>query len=114
MRHVRQTIAVLGTLGALLAASAPAQADPVDDGRELLALYCSDCHAIERTGDSPHAEAPPFRELHLRYDVEDLSEALVEGLVSGHPDMPEFEFDPMQAEAIIAYLKSLEEFADSE
>jgi len=89
-------------------------ADPVIDGRELLGLYCADCHAIEAAGDSPHAEAPPFRELHLRYDVGDLSEALVEGLVSGHPDMPEFEFDPVQAEAIIAYLKSLEEPAGSE
>ena len=59
-------------------------------------------------GASPHAEAPPFRTLHERYDVGDLEEALVEGLVSGHPDMPEFEFEPEQAEAIVAYLRSLE------
>lgn len=114
MRHVRQVIALLGSVGALLAVAAPAHADGVADGHGLLELYCSDCHAIEKSGESPHPDAPPFRELHLRYDVEDLSEALVEGLVTGHPDMPEFEFDPMQAEAIIAYLKSLEEPAQSE
>ena len=99
MRHVRQVIGLLGLVGALLAVAAPAQADPVADGRELLALYCSDCHTIEMTGDSSHPDAPPFRELHLRYDVEDLSEALVEGLVSGHPDMPEFEFGNVRTSA---------------
>jgi cytochrome c len=76
-------------------------------GRELVQLYCAACHSIEVDGDSPHEEAPPFRTLHDRYEVEWLSEGLVEGLVSGHPDMPEFEFDPQQAEGIVAYLKSL-------
>ena len=64
--------------------------------------------AVGKTGASPHDEAPPFRDLHLRYDVADLTEGLVEGLVSGHPDMPEFEFTPEQADAVVAYLKSLE------
>ena len=77
-------------------------------GRSLLESYCSSCHAIGPEGESPHPEAPPFRTLHDRYDVGDLEEALVEGLVSGHPDMPEFEFDPDQAAAIVAYLRSLE------
>ena len=77
-------------------------------GHSLLDVYCSACHAIGPAGDSPHPEAPPFRTLHERYDVGDLEEALVEGLVSGHPDMPEFEFEPEQATAIVAYLRSLE------
>lgn len=81
---------------------------PVRLGQSLVSAYCASCHAIGREGESPHEEAPPFRELHERYDVGDLSEALVEGLVSGHPDMPEFEFQPEQAEAIVQYLKSLE------
>lgn len=76
-------------------------------GRELVETYCAACHNIDASGDSPHEGAPPFRTLHERYDVEWLSEGLVEGLVSGHPDMPEFEFDPLQAEAIVAYIKSL-------
>jgi len=82
--------------------------DPVEDGRTLVTMYCADCHAIGTTGDSPLAIAPKFRDLHLRYDVEFLSEALVEGIVTAHPDMPQFEFDPDQAAAIVAYLKSLE------
>lgn len=84
--------------------------DPVvlETGRLLVESNCGGCHATGRTGDSPHPQAPPFRLLHERYDVTDLSEALVEGLVSGHPDMPEFTFDPQDAEAIVAWLKSLE------
>ncbi len=60
------------------------------------------------TGDSPLAQAPHFRDLYLRYDVQDLSEALVEGIVTAHPEMPQFEFDPDQAAAIVAYLETLE------
>ena len=77
--------------------------------RETLArTNCARCHAIGRLGTSPLQEAPPFRELHTRYPVENLGEALAEGIRTGHPSMPEFRFDPDQAEALIAYLKSLE------
>lgn len=77
-------------------------------GAALVDVYCGVCHATGAEGDSPHEMAPPFRTLHERYDVGDLEEALVEGLVSGHPDMPEFEFQPEQAAAIVEYLRSLE------
>ena len=105
-----RTNALIGALLAIFAAPVSAQEGDleVEQGLAIVSLYCADCHAVERTGVSPHPEAPPFRDLHLRYDVEWLSEGLVEGLVSGHPDMPEFEFDPVQAEAIVVYLKSLE------
>ncbi len=76
-------------------------------GFALTTSYCADCHAVGRTGESLHPPAPKFRELHERYDVTFLEEALVEGLVA-HPDMPEFEFDILQAQAIIAYLETLQ------
>jgi cytochrome c2 len=78
-------------------------------GKALVETDCGACHAVGSEGASPHEQAPAFRDLHERYDVTDLTEALVEGLSSGHPDMPEFKFEPEQAAAIIAYLKSLEE-----
>ena len=52
--------------------------------------------------------APPFRTLHERYPVESLQESLAEGIVTGHPSMPEFRLDPGQVADVIAYLKSLE------
>lgn len=76
---------------------------------EVIALAnCARCHAIGRVDSSPLAEAPPFRELHRRYPVDDLSEALAEGIVTGHPTMPEFRLAPDEAESLIAYLKTLE------
>ena len=54
------------------------------------------------------AIAPPFRVLHRRYPVEDLAEAFAEGIVTGHPTMPEFALDAAQVNDFVAYLKSLE------
>ncbi|MBU1306144.1 MAG: cytochrome c [Alphaproteobacteria bacterium] len=82
--------------------------DPVAVGRSMVEMNCAGCHATGPSGDSPLAQAPHFRDLHLRYDVQDLSEALVEGIVTAHPDMPQFAFDPDQAAAIVAYLETLE------
>ena len=78
-------------------------------GEVLLAKNCSRCHAIASTGQSQHPQAPPFRTLGKRYPVEFLQEALGEGIISGHPDMPEFEFAPADVGAIVAYLKSIQE-----
>jgi cytochrome c len=77
-------------------------------GLVIVRTNCSRCHAIGKVGDSPLPIAPPFRTLHERYRVEDLEEPLAEGIVTGHPTMPEFRFDPGQVGDIIAYLKSLE------
>ena len=54
-------------------------------------------------------DAPAFRTLGQRYPVESLEEALGEGFMSGHPDMPEFKFDADDVGAIIAYLKSIQQ-----
>jgi cytochrome c len=75
---------------------------------------CSRCHAIDRTGASPHPEAPPFRTLGTRYPIESLAEALAEGLVTGHPDMPEFMFKVQDVGAILAYLNSIQDSQKSQ
>lgn len=69
---------------------------------------CSQCHSIDPVGPSPLSVAPPFRELHERYPVEDLEESLAEGIRTGHPGMPEFHLEPDQIADFIAFLKSLE------
>jgi cytochrome c len=97
---------------ALLIGLGPAAAverGTVGRGELLLRENCSRCHAIGTTGDSLHPEAPPFRTLSSRYPIEDLSESLAEGIVSGHPDMPIFVFSAADVEAIIDYLKSIQQ-----
>ena len=83
-------------------------ASDIKQGEALLTRDCSRCHAVGRTGDSPRSDAPAFRTLGTRYPIESLEEALGEGIMSGHPDMPEFNFDADQVGAIIDYLKSIQ------
>lgn len=98
-------ILLLSLLGP--AAIAAPDAKLVTQGQALLDKNCSRCHAIGATGDSSHAQAPPFRVVARKYPPASLAEALAEGIVSGHPDMPEFTFEPSEIEAIIAYLETL-------
>lgn len=92
-----------------LATASAAEKDLTDKGEVLVKENCSRCHAIGKEGNSPHPEAPPFRTLSSRYPIEDLSESLAEGIVSGHPDMPIFVFNAADVEAIIDYLNSIQE-----
>ena len=94
-------------LAAGLAGSSAAQT-PTARGEELVTRHCGGCHAVGREGASHEPAAPPFRELHRRYDPELLAEALAEGLLTGHPIMPEFRFPPADVRAVIDYLKSIQ------
>ena len=93
----------------LLTGGARAEAEGVQRGREFARANCARCHSIERAGESPLKPAPPCRTLHQRYPVEYLEESLAEGMVTGHPDMPEFRLEPDQIADFIDFLKSLEE-----
>ena len=77
-------------------------------GKTFALNNCARCHSIDRATPSPLKIAPPFRTLHLRYPVETLGEALAEGIVTGHPTMPEFQLDPDQIHDLLSYLKTLE------
>ena len=97
----------------VIASSTLAQELAVTQGRRIAETNCSACHSVGRFGDSPMAIAPPFRTLHTKYPVEDLEESLAEGIMTGHPTMPQFRFDADQIRDFIAYLKSLERPAKS-
>ena len=105
---MRQTkakpVCLLGLAYALLAAS-PAFAGALPDkGEALITKNCVRCHAIGATGESTHKEAPPFRQVVTRYPLENLAEALAEGILSGHPDMPEFVFQPGEIDELFEEL----------
>lgn len=97
-----------GAAIATLVGGAVADPDPVEAGRAFLAENCAGCHAIDAEGESPLEAAPPFRDLHRLYPVEYLEEALAEGIVTGHPDMPQAVLEPEMIAAVIAYLHTLE------
>jgi mono/diheme cytochrome c family protein len=100
---------VILVLGLAFAWQPAAAADDLKLGEALLTKNCSSCHAVGRSGESTHKEAPAFRTLATRYPIESLEEALGEGIMSGHPDMPEFKFDADEVGGIIGYLKSIQQ-----
>jgi cytochrome c len=77
-------------------------------GRTFAITNCARCHSVDKVTQSPLKIAPPFRALHLRYPVEDLAEALAEGIETGHPTMPAFQLAPDQIHDLLSYLKTLE------
>ncbi len=88
----------------------PVHASEVDSalrGKGLVKEKCARCHSIGAAGESLHKDAPPFRTLATRWPLEHLEEALAEGIVTGHPDMPAFAFEPEDIDAILEYLHSL-------
>ena len=115
MRLAGLALAMAVIAAAPLRAQDAGRADRIDRaadlklGAELLQKNCAACHAVGRTGASPNKDAPAFRTLGQRYPVDSLEEALGEGILSGHPDMPEFRFDADEVGAIIAYLQSIQQ-----
>ena len=80
----------------------------ITSGQDLAISRCGGCHAVETTGESPLAGAPPFRTLARNYPVENLEEALAEGIFAGHPDMPDDPWEPADIQRLIAYLKTIQ------
>lgn len=101
-------VLVIALASVLSAAAADNQVALPRRGEALVSKYCARCHAVGRTDTSRHPGAPAFRRLGQRYAIEGLEEALGEGIVSGHPHMPEFRFSADDVGAIIAYLKSIQ------
>jgi cytochrome c len=106
---MRISMALTAFVGAFLITTASQAQEPrVQRGRAFAQTNCSPCHAIGLVGESALRIAPPFRTLHLRYPIENLIEALAEGIRTAHPAMPQFQLDAAQIDDLIVYLKSLE------
>jgi cytochrome c len=106
MNATRLTVAAALVLAGL---TCPTSAQDLKRGEDLLARDCSPCHAIGRSGDSLQPDAPAFRTLGKRYPIEALEEALGEGMMTGHPAMPEYAYDADEVGDIIDYLKSIQQ-----
>ncbi len=88
--------------------AAAAQDDKIiNNGRALADKLCARCHAVGATGESKLAKAPPFRVIANRYSVWTLQEALAEGLVTGHAQMPEFVLNPDEINNLLTFMDTL-------
>jgi cytochrome c len=76
-------------------------------GEALANRLCGGCHAVGTSGQSRNPKAPAFAVVSRRYKPSDLEEALAEGIVTGHPGMPEFMLEPHQIADLITHLRRL-------
>jgi cytochrome c len=104
-------LSILAAATAALALNAPRPAfAETPEGAQFAARHCGACHAVGRTGSSPHPAAPVFRRLGQNYDLEKSQEMLEEGtLLATHPDMPSFKLKVGEAEMLFDYLRSIQE-----
>lgn len=101
-------VILVGAIALFAKALANAQApSPVAKGEEIARRLCASCHSITLSGKSPHGLAPPFRELAKRYPVANLAEALAEGIVVAHKDMPQFVLEPPEIDALLSFIDQL-------
>jgi cytochrome c len=80
----------------------------ISDGRDIADAHCAACHAVGSFGDSPNAAAPPFRSVLALYSEGNLQSDLIEGIQVAHP-MPVFQINPQGVDALIAYLRTIQE-----
>lgn len=92
---------------ALMLATSVAAAANQKRGESIAKARCAACHSIGKSGASPNITAPTFRRIAGQYPLEQLQEALAEGIVTGHGPMPEFTFEPAEIDDLLAYLARL-------
>ncbi len=102
------TLLALGLSACATPEPAPSADPGVARGQTLARQYCAACHAISTADRSRISDAIPFRDLSQLYPVADLAESLVEGLMTGHPDMPEFRFSTQAANDLISFMESIQ------
>jgi cytochrome c len=101
----RWRVAALAAILLCASASSSAQSPAERRGFRFIRIHCSMCHAIDKGGESPLANAPPFRTLHLKHPVADLQRPLAQGI---HPNTPKFQLEFSQVEDIMTFLKTLD------
>jgi mono/diheme cytochrome c family protein len=114
MRILGQAVAIAAA-SFMISNGANAAQDPLAGtvqlarGRVMAEAHCSVCHAIGESDPSPTwvNSNTPFRGLHERYPIAMLEQAAVTGRISGHDEMPGFEFTLEDMAALLAYIDSL-------
>ena len=108
-KQIRVLAAILTVLGSSqLCFEAVALSALQQRGRVLARGLCGGCHATGKVGESSHVAAPPFRWLDRQLDLDKFSRRLREGLLGTHRDMPMFRFSRDDADALVAYLRTLQ------
>lgn len=111
--HPIYAVFVTAIFAIVLVAASPVSAGGgqtanIENGRVLAESRCAHCHAVGRRDKSPVSAAPVFRELGTKWPLENLAEALAEGIVVGHPAMPAFAFSPEEIDDFLGWLDAIQ------
>lgn len=98
-----------GAAGPVTVRAGGGEPPDIANGQTLAETRCAHCHATGRAGTSPVGAAPAFRHLGRKWPVENLAEALAEGIVVGHPAMPTFAFSPPEIDDFLGWLQAIQE-----
>lgn len=82
--------------------------ESVGRGEAIAEIACAGCHALGAADESPHPDAPPLRLLSQTIDLDTLEARFAEASISDHPDMPDWQFEQIDAAGLVAYLKSVQ------
>jgi mono/diheme cytochrome c family protein len=82
--------------------------ESVGRGEAIAETACAGCHALGAADESPHPDAPPLRLLSHTIDLDTLEARFADGSISDHPDMPDWQFEQIDAAGLVAYLKSVQ------
>jgi mono/diheme cytochrome c family protein len=92
---------------ALISSAAAEQVGNAAEGASYAKQVCAQCHAIDRTGASPEAKAPPFRDAANTPGM--TGTALTVWLSTSHPTMPNIVLERHDMENVVAFILSLKE-----
>jgi cytochrome c len=81
-------------------------ADLTAKGKAIAATYCGSCHAIGPIGESPHPDAPPFREIVGHLSLDNLDEIFSDA-VESHAQMAHVALSHGQLAALARYLSTM-------
>lgn len=78
-------------------------------GHDIVKDQCLTCHSLSTSSRAPMPSAPALSTALSDRNVESLADDFREGIHVGDPRMPEFDFGSMEADAITAYLISIQQ-----
>lgn len=80
----------------------------IAEGEAIARARCGVCHAVGATDESPAwaNTNTAFRALSDRFPIPMLQKALSSGVISGHDEMPGFQFSLHEITALVAYIDS--------
>lgn len=106
---IAAVLACMLALGVSGFASAQTAPELARRGEAIVARDCAMCHAVGREEPIVQRRTPALRSLSRRVAPDALRQQLTTGITAGHPEMPRLRYEAGEIDAIMAYLRSIQD-----